>query len=281
MSNKIIKAIKEPKKAFLYAMNKGFFNFLSDKAYLKLRFRLTMGKKLNLKSPKTFNEKLQWLKLYNRCPEYTVMVDKYLVRDYIAEVLGDEYLIPLVGAWDSADEVDFDSLPERFVLKCNHNSGLGMYICRNKSEMNVESVRDELRRGMAQDYYLSGREWPYKNVTRKIIAEQFMEDSSGGLIDYKFFCFDREWRLKRLNVRGKNAPEDFTLPKPSCIDEMFCIAEKLSKGLPYSRIDLYECNGKIYFGEITFFPDSGFDPNLLPETDKYFGGLINIEGVNK
>ena len=304
MSNKIIKAIREPKKALLYAMNKGFFNFLSDKAYLKLKFRLTMGKKLDLRSPETFNEKLQWLKLYNRRPEYTVMVDKYLVRDYIAEMLGDEYLIPLIGAWDSADEVDFDSLPERFVLKCNHNSGLGMYICRNKSEMDTKKVRDELRRGMAQNYYLNGREWPYKNVPRKIIAEQFMEDSSGGLVDYKFFCFDgyvdsvmvcldrhlgdtkfyffdREWKLKRLNVRGKNAPKDFTLPKPSCIDEMFCIAEKLSKGLPYSRIDLYECNGKIYFGEITFFPDSGFDPNLLPETDKYFGDLINIEGVNK
>ena len=300
MSNKIIKAIKEPKKAFLYAMNKGFFNFLSDKAYLKLRFRLTMGKKLNLKSPKTFNEKLQWLKLYNRCPEYTVMVDKYLVRDYIAEVLGDEYLIPLVGAWDSADEVDFDSLPERFVLKCNHNSGLGMYICRNKSEMNVESVRDELRRGMAQDYYLSGREWPYKNVTRKIIAEQFMEDSSGGLIDYKFFCFDgyvdsvmvcldrhlgdtkfyffdKEWKLKRLNIRGKNAPEGFTIPKPDKMDEMFELAAKMSDGMPFVRVDLYQSNGQIYFGEMTFYPASGFDANLLPETDEYFCDLIKLK----
>ncbi len=304
MSNKLIKAIKDPKKALLYAMNKGFFDLLSDKAYLKLKFRLAMGRKLDLNNPVTFNEKLQWLKLYNRRPEYTTMVDKYLVRDYISEKLGEKYLIPLVGAWDKAEDVDFDKLPDRFVLKCNHNSGLGMCICKDKSKLDLEKTRKELQQGMAQDYYLNGREWPYKNVPRKIIAEQFMEDSSGGLVDYKFFCFDgyvdcvmvcldrhlgdtkfyffdREWKLKRLNVRGKNAPEDFTLPKPSCMDEMFCIAEKLSAGLPYSRIDLYECNGRIYFGEITFFPDSGFDPNLLPETDKYFGDLIKLEGVDK
>lgn len=282
---------------FLLNANRGKYDAMSDEEYLRRKFRAAMGRPLDLDAPVTFNEKLQWLKLYDRKPEYTVMVDKYAVRDYIREVLGEEYLIPLLGVYDSADEVDFDALPDRFVLKCNHNSGLGMCICRDKSALDREAVRRELRAGLAQDYYLTGREWPYKNVPRKIIAEQFMTDASEGLIDYKFFCFDgevdcvmvcidrhlgdtkfyffdREWKLKRLNIRGKNAPEGFTLRRPECMDEMFDIAAKLSRGLPFSRIDLYECGGRIYFGEITFFPDSGFDPNLLPETDRYFGEKI-------
>lgn len=284
---------------FLLNAAKGKYDGMPDGEYLKRKFRAAMGRDLDLDRPVTFNEKLQWLKLYDRRPEYTVMVDKYAVRDYIRETLGEEYLIPLLGVWDSPDEIDFDALPDRFAMKCNHNSGLGMCICRDKSELDLDAVRRELRRGLAQDYYLTGREWPYKNVPRKIIAEQFMTDESEGLIDYKFFCFDgkvdsvmvcldrhlgdtkfyffdREWNLKRLNIRGKNAPEGFTLRRPACMDEMFDVAAKLSKGLPFSRIDLYECGGKVYFGEITFFPDSGFDPNLLPETDRYFGDLITL-----
>ena len=260
-----------------------------------------MGRELDLNDPKTFNEKLQWLKLYDRRPEYTTVVDKYLVRDYIRQALGEEYLIPLIDAWDSPDEIDFDALPDKFVLKCNHNSGLGMYICRDKSKMDVEAVKKELRRGLAQDYYLFGREWPYKNVPRKIICEKFMSDHPGAsdFTDYKFFCFDgkvdcvmvclerssgdtkfyffdENWELKRLNIRGKNAPEGFTIPKPSCMDEMFAIAAKLSKGMPFVRVDLYQSNDQIYFGELTFFPDSGFDANLLKETDVYFGELLRL-----
>lgn len=284
---------------FLVRASRGKYDDMPDEEYLCRKFRAVMGRTLDIEHPKTFNEKLQWLKLYNRKPEYTVMVDKYAVREYIARELGEEYLIPLLGVWEDADKIDFDVLPDRFVLKCNHNSGLGMYICRDRSEMNPEAVRAGLRRGLAQDYYLTGREWPYKNVPRRIIAEQFMTDESEGLIDYKFFCFsgavdcvmvcmdrhlgdtkfyffDQNWELKRLNIRGKNAPEGFTLRRPSCMDEMFEIAAKLSKDLPFARIDLYECSGKIYFGEITFFPDSGFDPNLLPETDRHFGDLIRL-----
>ena len=156
-------------------------------------YRASMGKRLDLKNPKTFNEKLQWLKLYNRKPEYTMMVDKYLVRDYIKETLGEQYLIPLLGVWDDPDDIDFDALPDRFVLKCNHNSGKGMYICRDKSKMDVEKVKKELKAGLEQNYYLNGREWPYKDVPRKIIAEQYMEDEqTAELRDYKFFCFDGE-----------------------------------------------------------------------------------------
>ncbi|MBQ7107685.1 MAG: glycosyl transferase [Clostridia bacterium] len=270
---------------------------LPDKTHIKMRFKLKMGKKLNLENPQTFNEKLQWLKLYDRKPIYTTMVDKVAVRDYITKTIGEEYLIPCLGVWDSPDDIDFDLLPEQFVLKCNHNSGLGMCICKDKSKLNIEKIKKGLKKGLAQNYYLYGREWPYKNVKPRIIAEQYMEDSSGGLIDYKFFCFngtvdcvmvcidrhindpkfyffDSNWKLKRLNIRGKEAPENFTLPMPECMPRMFALAKELAKSHSFVRVDLYECNGKIYFGELTFFPDSGFDNKLLWETDKYFGDAL-------
>ena len=163
---------------------------MPDKPYLELMYWVNMDRKLDLKNPKTFNEKLQWLKLYNRRPEYTMMADKVLVRDYIAKTLGPEYLIPLLGVWDDPDEIDFDKLPDRFVLKCNHNSGLGMCICKDKSKLDIEKVRADLREGLKQDYYLTGREWPYKDIPRKILCEQYMEDASLELKDYKFFCFN-------------------------------------------------------------------------------------------
>ena len=304
ITKKILKYVTDSDYRFMIKSNTTGCPKMSDEDFLRRKFKVCMGCELDLENPKTFNEKLQWLKLYNRRPEYTMMVDKYLVRDYIREKLGEKYLIPLIGAWDSPDEIDFDSLPDKFVLKCNHNSGVGMYICRDKSKMDVEKIKSELRKGLAQDYYLMGREWPYKNVKRKIICEKFMSDAPGAsdFTDYKFFCFygkvdsvmvclerssgdtkfyffDEKWDLKRLNVRGKNAPKDFTIPKPECIDEMFKIAAELSIGIPFVRVDLYQSGGQIYFGEMTFFPDSGFDANLLQETDAYFGSLINLNKV--
>lgn len=296
------KLLRDRDYRFIVLSNLGFYRFMKDEAYLKRRFRAKMEKELNLEDLKTFNEKLQWLKLHNRDPLYTQLVDKYEVRRYIAQELGEEYLIPLLGVWDDPDAIDFDSLPDRFVLKCNHNSGLGMCICRDKSKLDIQKTKAELRKGLAQDYYQTGREWPYRDVPRKIVCEQYMTDSADqpdSLTDYKFFCFDghvdcvmlcldrhtgdtkyyffdHKWDLKRLNIRGKNAPEGFTLPKPLCMDEMFAIAEKLSKNMPFVRVDLYECGGKVYFGELTFFPDSGFDSNLLAETDGYWGALLRL-----
>lgn len=167
--------------------------------YLRMRFKQRCGRSLNLAEPKTFNEKLQWLKLYNRKPEYTVMVDKYKVREYIAQMIGEEYLIPLLGVWDDPEDIDFDALPNRFVLKCNHNSGLGMCICKDKSKLDITKVKAELRKGLQQNYYLSSREWPYKDVPRKIIAEKYMEDASGDLKDYKFYCFNGEMKFVMIN----------------------------------------------------------------------------------
>ena len=288
---------------FLMNSSLGFFNNMPDEEYLKRKFKACMGRELDLNDPKTMNEKLQWLKLHDRRPEYTMMADKVAVRDYIAEKLGEEYLIPCLGVWEDPDDIDFDALPDQFVLKCNHNSGLGMYICKDKSKLDIKKVKKELRKGLKQDYYLTGREWPYKNIKRRIIAEKYMTDGAGidEFTDYKFYCFngyvdcvlgcydrssgepkfyffDKNWELKRYNKRGMAAPEGFTMPKPENMDKMFEIAEQLSKdvGAPYLRVDLYNASGKIYFGELTFFPDSGFDPNRLPEMDRYFGDLIKL-----
>lgn len=277
---------------------------LPDRVFLKMRYKRAMGKKLNLNDPKTMNEKLQWLKLYDRQPKYVMMADKYAVRQYIADILGEEYLIPLLGVWDDPEQIDFDALPSQFVLKCNHNSGSGMCICKDKSQLDIPRVIASLKKGLKQDYYLRTREWPYKDIKRRIVAEKYMTDAPGAteFTDYKFYCFngyvdcvlgcyerstgepkfyffDKNWELKRYNKRGKEAPEGFTMPKPENMDKMFEIAEKLSAdvGAPFLRVDLYNACGKIYFGELTFYPDSGFDSNRLPEMDRYFGDLIKLE----
>ena len=170
----------------------GVFNCLSDKAFLKLLYWARVGKKLNLKNPKSYNEKLQWIKLYDRKPEYTVMVDKYSVREYIKEKIGEDYLIPLLGVWDSFDEIDFDKLPDQFVLKCTHDSG-GLVICKDKSKLDIEKARTKINKCLKRNFYKYNREWVYKDVKPRIIAEKFMVDESGTeLKDYKFFCFDGE-----------------------------------------------------------------------------------------
>lgn len=273
----------------------------SDRMYLRLRYMAAFGRRLDLRNPQTFNEKLQWLKLYNRKPEYTAMVDKLEAKKYVAGIIGEEYIIPTIGVWNNPEEIDFDSLPEQFVFKCTHNSGHGLCICKSKKDLDIPAVKKSLAEALAEDYFLKGREWPYKNVPHRIIAEQYLSDDSpqnrGSLSDYKFTCFngqadnvmvcidrdkgdtkfyffDRDWKLLRLNKRGLEAPEGFTLEKPEAMDRMFDIAARLSEGIPFVRVDLYYVNGRIYFGELTFFPESGLDRNLLPETERLFGSRI-------
>lgn len=274
-------------------------NFLfPDKLYLQICFYLEMGKKLDLRNPKTMNEKLQWLKLYNRKSEYTTMVDKILVKDYVAKIIGEDYIVPLFGVWDTPEQIDFDSLPNQFVLKTNHSGGnTGVVIVKDKSKIDREAIKEKLKTSLKSDIYARYREWPYKNVERKVFAEAYLGDD---IADYKFYCyngyvdavmicvdrqigdpkfyfFDKEWNLKRYNKRGKEAPADFTLPKPDGVDKMFELASVLSKDIPYARVDFYNVNGKIYFGEITFFPASGFDKNRLPESDALFGDMIRLD----
>lgn len=305
---KIVGYIKNPKKVIIYLASKGFFDNMSDESYLKLRYWASMGRKLDLKNPQTLNEKLQWLKLYNHNPIYTAMVDKYDAKKVIEKVLGNKYIIPTLGIWNKFDEIDFDDLPNRFVLKCTHDSG-GLVICKDKSKLDLSTVKKTINKSMQSSYYKWGREWPYKDVRPRIIAEDYMEElnddgipSGKALVDYKFFCFngyaesvmvctdresgspkfyffDKDWNLKRYNIRGKNAPKGFTIPKPETMDEMFDVAANLSKGIPFVRVDLYSINNHIYFGEMTFFPDSGFDENLLYESDLYWGKLVNLDMV--
>jgi hypothetical protein len=277
--------------------------FLPDCIFLRIKFLFHLNELLNLKNPKTFNEKLQWLKLYDRNPEYTKMVDKYEVREHIKDKLGEEFLIPLLGVYESFDEINFDELPNQFVLKTTHDSG-GVVICSDKSKLDIIQAKKKINKSLKRNYYWHAREWPYKNVKPRIVCEKFISDNPNctNLTDYKFYCFngfvdsvmlciDREkgepkfyffnkrWELKRYNILGKNAPKDFTIPKPRCIDKMFDIAENLSKNIPFVRIDMYISKEKIYFGEFTFYPSSGMDPNYLTETDILFGDMININSL--
>lgn len=303
--NRYIRMVKQfvldPKVRFGYLTSAGFYNHMSDEEYLSRKYQLYFGQKLDLQNPKTFNEKLQWLKLYNRKPEYTMMVDKYKVREYIAQELGEEYLIPLLGVWDNPDEIDFDALPNQFVLKCNHNSGLGMCICKDKSKLDIPKVKAELRKGLKQDYYLTGREWPYKDVPRKIIAEKYMSNDNGeDLNDYKLMCFngkvkatfvcsdrfsndglkvtfyDTTWTRMPFERHYPAAKEDIN--KPRSYEDMVALAEKLAQKIPFVRVDFYEVKGKPYFGELTFFPGSGFEEFNPEQWDKTLGDWIELSG---
>lgn len=287
-------------RAILRLSRNGRLDWVPDKPYLRVMYFANLRKWLNLKHPRSFNEKIQWLKLYDRKPAYTIMVDKYRVREYVSKTIGEEYLIPLLGVWKNPEDIDFDGLPDQFVLKCNHNSGLGMCICKDKSKLDIPKVKQALCKGLKQDYFLPGREWPYKDVERCVIAEQYMEDAeTAELRDYKFFCFNGKARMLFMatdrQAAGEETKFDFfdmdfnhldftnghpnaavTLQKPSQFEKMKELAEKLSQGIPQVRVDLYEVNGKVYFGELTFSHWSGmvaFDP---PEWDRTIGDYIEL-----
>lgn len=275
---------------------------LPDSLYVRLRYFQRMKKFPNLKYPKTFNEKLQWLKLHDRKPEYTKMVDKYEVREYIKEKIGEEYLIPFLGVWDSFDEIDFDNLPQQFVLKCTHDSG-GLVICRDKNKLDIKAAREKINKSLETNYYWQGREWPYKNVKPRIVAEKYMEDKitsqERGLTDYKIYCFEGEAKFAYVSEGLENhataninfvtldwekAPfqrldfEEFNcLPKkPKTFDKMIELAEKLAKGIHFLRVDFYEIDGRIYFGELTFFPGNGCVELKPAEWDKTLGTYISL-----
>jgi hypothetical protein len=304
MLKKIKRAISEPTLLIGYLQRKDLFNWMTDKQYIKFSYLVAMNEKLDLSSPRTFNQKLQWLKLNNQSEEYSKVVDKYEVRDYIAAEIGQEYLIPLLGVWDKAEDIDYTTLPNEFVLKCTHNSG-GVIVCRDKSGLDIEATNRKLNRLLKRRYYLYGREYPYKKVKPRIICEKYMDDGVGDLPnDYKILCFngvpqnimicsdrknghanyyffDFEWNFLPYNKVDKDLPADFTFPKPNGLEEMYQLSEKLSKPYVVSRIDFYEINGKVYFGEITLFPASGLDRDITRETDELFGSRINLPSVNE
>lgn len=274
-------------------------HLLPDRIFLHYSYWRRMNKKLNLKKPKTFNEKLQWLKLYDRQPIYTTMVDKYAVKQYIADKIGQQYIIPTLGVWDTFDEIDFAMLPNQFVLKCTHDSG-GLVICKDKSCLDLKSAKEKITKSLKQNYYWRGREWPYKNVPPRIIAEQYMEDrETQELRDYKFFCFngepkmvlvcadrysvdglrenfyDTDWNL--MPVQRRTHPNtDYKIDKPENLSEMLELVRVLAKDIPFSRIDFYVINKKSYFGEITFYPASGFEAFQPEKWDEIMGSWLTL-----
>ena len=298
MQNKLIKGIKNPRLIFIYFLRFKICRIIPDSIYLKIKFKLTMRDKLNLRNPKTFNEKLQWLKLNDRKPEYTNTVDKYEVRKYIAEKIGEEYLIPLLGVWDKYEDIDFEQLPNQFVLKPNHTSG-NVYICKDKSKINYKELEKEVNSWLKREYYWVHREWPYKNIKPRIICEKYMVDESGvELKDYKFMCFNGDVRcsfvgLNRNSPSGLNVdfydldwkPMPFErhypnsgliIPKPQNYNKMIKISELLSKDIIFVRVDFYETNGRLYFGELTFFPGSGFEEFTPEYFDYLLGSWIEL-----
>ena len=270
-------------------------NYIPDKYFIAYLFKKHLGYYLNLDNPKTFNEKLQWLKLYDRNSLYTILVDKFEVKKYISKMIGSDYIVPTIGIWNRFEDVDFKKLPLKFVLKCTHDSG-GLIICHNKDRFNIQEAKEKMERSLNINYYWTGREWPYKNVKPRIIAEEFIADN---LRDYKLFCFngdplitlvcserftgdglkedfyDKSWRhldIRRPGHENSSIP----IPCPNKFELMKSLAATLSKDIPFVRVDFYEVNGKVFFGEMTFFPASGFEGFAPEEWDLRLGEWLKL-----
>lgn len=307
MVNYIIKSIKKKRNLRFVFFNfwKFLFNAnqLTDEKYLKKKYRYIMGRKLDLKNPKTFNEKLQWLKINDRNPMYTKMVDKYEVKNYIIKELGTEYIIPTLGIWDNFTDIDFDKLPDQFVLKCTNDSG-SVVLCKDKKTFDKAKAKAIIDSGLKNNFFYDSREWPYKNVKPRIIAEQYMENNYGSeLLDYKLLCFNGKVKcsficLNRNSKNGLNVDfydnnweimpferhyprSGITTNKPKNFNKMIEFAEKLSKNIPFVRVDFYEINGALFFGELTFFPGAGFEEFTPESFDYLLGSWINLPSKTK
>lgn len=297
---KIIKSMMtDESQWWRYVRATPFLRLMPDKYYLKRWYKFRTGNELNLKNPQTFNEKLQWLKLYNRNPEYTKMVDKYEVKQYIKKKLGQEYVIPVIGGpWRRFCEIDFTQLPNQFVLKTTHDSG-GTFICKDKTTFDKLEIENKLEYSLNHNYFYYGREWPYKNVKPRIFAEKYMEElGKKSLFDYKIHCFhgkaklilvcmdrndtsgikkifyDEKWN--KLNMKRVGASNDCDANCPKNIEKMIEFSERLSKDIPFVRVDFYDINDRLYFGEMTFFPGGGMEKFDPPEWDSILGDYIQL-----
>jgi len=284
-SNKLLKKVK-------YGMK-----FIPDKMYLQIYYFSRFKKFIDFKNPKTYNEKLNWLKINDRNPLYTKLVDKYEVKEYVSNLIGEEHIIPTIGIWNNFDEIDFSKLPNQFVLKCTHDSE-GLVIVKDKSKLDIKLAKEKLTNSLKNNFYYIGREWPYKNVKPRIIAEKYMEDKKlKELRDYKFFCFNGEPKsmfiasdrannvkfdyydlnFNHLDIKQKYPNSTKKIEKPINFEKMIKLSKELSKNLKHARIDFYEVNGKIYFGEITFYHFSGFMPFQPKEWDTKFGDWLKLK----
>ncbi|WP_270313629.1 ATP-grasp fold amidoligase family protein [Vagococcus fluvialis] len=268
---------------------------LPSKLCVKLQFKRIFGRKIDFNKLVLFNEKLQQIKLFDKNPLYPTLVDKIKVKDYVIDIYGDEIIIPTLGSWNSFDEIDFDSLPEKFVLKCNHDSG-SYIIVKDKKKMNMDYAREKLTKALKKNHYDVGKEWAYKNVKPKIMAEVLLEEKEG-IQDYKFYCFDgkvdcmmvcsdrekgntkfhffdRDWNFLEYDKKSSKENDFLTVKKPNNFNEMINVAEKLARGLKFVRLDLYCVNEKIYFSEYTLYPASGYDNSLTMLAEENLGKKI-------
>lgn len=275
----------------------GLYNKMSDEEFLKKKYKSIMGAELNLENPRGFNEKIQWLKLNDRNPQYTIMADKYAAKQYLSRLIDDKYIIPTLGVWNGFEEIDFDALPESFVLKTTHDCG-GVYVCDNKAVFNKQAAKKKMEWHLKRDYYISCREWPYKNIKPRIIAEKYIGESGMDLMDYKLLCFngkvkcsfvcaerfssaglqlaffDREWNKMPFTRHYPMLKRD--IPKPIHYNEMIEISEIVSKDMRLLRVDFYEINGRLYIGELTLYPGSGFEEFEPKEWDYKIGDMIKL-----
>lgn len=281
---------------------KKLLKLLPDYIFLKTKYRYKFNKKLDLNNPQTFNEKLQWLKLYDRNPEYTKMVDKYEAKKYVANIIGEEYIIPTLGVYDKFEDINFATLPNQFVIKCTHDSG-GLIICKDKTKLNIKEARKKINKSLKRNYFYTGREWPYKNVKPRIIAEQYMVDESGTeLKDYKIFNFNgipqfiqvdfnrfkghqrklysTDWKELDFNL-VYSINKNVKISKPEKLKEILKLAKKLSINHSFIRTDFYVINDKIYFGELTFFPEAGFGKFIPEEWDEKLGNILELPKEKK
>lgn len=301
MFKKVYTKIRSPRN-FLFGLLRRFGFLFSDSVYIKLQYRLENRTKLCLREPKIFTEKIQWLKLHDRKPEYPMMVDKYAVKEYVASLIGEEYIIPTLGVWNRFEDIDFSILPDKFVLKATHSSHASI-ICKDKRAFNCADAKIKFKKFFKDNPYKGYREWAYKNVKPRIIAEQFMENKGDReLTDYKFFCFNGEPRYCQV-IRDRSGSEtiDFydvnwvhqefvglnpvarlgrnPVARPKEYDKMLEIAAKLSQGIPFVRIDLYDINDNVYFGEITFYPGAGLGAFTPAEWNRKLGDMIQLPNV--
>ena len=293
-----VQSLLHNRRHFISALCVRFGFLFSDERYLKIQHRLIFRKSLDLDNPVTYNDKLQWLKLYNHRPEYTMMADKVKVKQYVAEKIGGQYVVPLLGVWDRPEDIEWDKLPEKFVLKTNHDGGsYGVVVCKDKESFDRIKAIKRLKASLRRDTFMLGREWPYKNIQRKVLAEQFIEgDERGELPDFKFFCFDGKVKMLYLTTHTETGlqfdyyDEDFNLldlqrmypnsmakhEKPHCFELMKELAEKLSEGIPHVRVDFFEAGGKVYFSEFTFFPSGGWAVFRPEEYDYKLGQCLHL-----
>lgn len=290
-----------PVKIIIALSSRGYLRFISDEQYIKIMYKQNIGYTLDIDNPQTFNEKIQWLKLHDRNPLHINMVDKYLAKQEVAAIIGEKYIVPTLGVWENIDSVDFDNLPDQFVLKCTHDSG-GLVVVKNKHSINMAQVKNKLQKCLKRNFYYLSREWPYKHIKPRIIAEEYLDDGKNSVPeDYKIYCmngkpryivifhnrfnnnrelsesvYDINWNKQNFSFDKHFKIEESVSEKPECLEEMLELAEKLCKDLCQVRVDFYIVNNKIYFGEITYYTASGLMPMIPPEMDSVIGDMFDL-----